>query len=547
MAANWNAILSNANSMTDVLLILRKVLAGLDAKADLTTIDEAIAEISGMKGDIDSQIDYFNQVIKESVESGLYVPFDKQAELLNYKPASEPVVAKAFDTFKVWIWETRAPDTQPKWHDTGLSELDQANQHTNQAQDFLNQQTASKLSVQFDFQTKQILPSFFILNEHHKTIVPSDNSNQFNLDFFSSPGQQSLIFLDEEFKILNEQGGQDINFDDLPISEFNSKDVYLDSYFIKQIRKNYPAFYFNTSQATITHADDVYAFYDQMLHENPDYITKELLGNDTEGYPIYSYVFTPPEKLYWGHSKSSVEPPLFVITAGIHGAEKMGIIAVISFFLNLVNEWRTEQHYDKLRFACKFVVVPACNPYGIKANTRGNINGVDLNRNFDSNWGESGSNDPSNVGYRGPSAFSETESRLLATIPDKYPNATLFLDIHQQGEIYLFWFGTILDSTKGIVVDSLDEMITFVHKQIKPNANLQLQMGRIGYNGPGTLAQYFQLVKEVPTILIEASSSNHPMLTGQWLHARVVAEKSILTVIHKTYEKEVRQRSISLI
>lgn len=131
MATNWNAILSNANSLADILMILRKVLAGLDAKADLTTIDETIDEINQVRTDVDAKIVYIDKVINESIESGLYKPFSKQVDLLAYVPSAEPVVGKAFDTYKVWIWESRAPDTIPKWHDTGLSELDQAKNFVN--------------------------------------------------------------------------------------------------------------------------------------------------------------------------------------------------------------------------------------------------------------------------------------------------------------------------------------------------------------------------------------------------------------------------------
>ncbi|WP_423854294.1 sialidase family protein [Acinetobacter guillouiae] len=126
MATNWDAILSNTNSIADILMILRKVLAGLEGKVDLTVINEALLEIEQVKTDVADEIEYFNKVINESVESGLYVPFNTQAELLAYVPDAEPVVGKAFDTRKVWLWETRTPATTPSWHDTGLSELDQA-------------------------------------------------------------------------------------------------------------------------------------------------------------------------------------------------------------------------------------------------------------------------------------------------------------------------------------------------------------------------------------------------------------------------------------
>src|SRR5690606_8470959 len=116
-------------------------------------------------------------------------------------------------------------------------------------------------------------------------------------------------------------------------------------------------------------------------------------------------------------------------------------------------------------------------------------------RNFDVNWDTAGSTDPSDVNYKGSAPFSEIETQLLATIPDLHPNANLFMDLHQQGEVYLFWFGTILDQTITTVVESLNDMTRYLYKHIKPASDLQQTLCRLAYNGDGTLAQYFQLVK----------------------------------------------------
>ncbi|MGR2670814.1 DUF2817 domain-containing protein [Acinetobacter soli] len=471
------------------------------------------------------------KALQTIIDAGGFKPYSTEVELKASVPVIVPSAAYAFDTQKVWLWNGSA------WIDEGTSALDQSKQFTN----FVN---SKNLQIFYDFYTDQQVPDYFIITNDKKIAWSIENQSSYKLDFYNSNDLPDVLFLSSDFKILNTMSS--INFDNLPISEFSSKDVYLDSRFVKQIRKTYPDFYFNPSQSVITHANDIYAFYDQMMTENPSYITKALLGNDSEGFPMYSYTFTPPTKLYWGgHTASSVAPPEIVITSGIHGAEKMGIIGAISFFMNLVNEWRREQHYDKLRFACKFTIYPACNPYGTRMNTRGNINGVDLNRNFDVDWANAGSSDPGDVNYKGSAPMSEIETQLIATIPDKHPNAMLFLDLHQQGEVYLLWFGTILEQTRGIVVDALDEVIMYVHKQIKPTGDPQSQMVRLAYNGEGTLARYFQIVKNKPTILIETSTASHPMLTGQWLHARMVAEHSILTVVRLMYEKELRKRAIS--
>lgn len=126
MATNWDAILSSTNNLTDILMILRKVLAGLDAKVDLSVINETIDEIEKVKLDVASEIEYFNKVINESLENGLYMPFEKQSQLLAYLPVVSPTVAKALDTKKVWLWKDGV------WIDTGMSELDKAISYANE-------------------------------------------------------------------------------------------------------------------------------------------------------------------------------------------------------------------------------------------------------------------------------------------------------------------------------------------------------------------------------------------------------------------------------
>lgn len=65
--------------------------------------------------------------------------------------------------------------------------------------------------------------------------------------------------------------------------------------------------------------------------------------------------------------------------------------------------------------------------------------GVDLNRNFDVNFGGVGtSGSPCGETYRGPSALSEKESSSLARFIDRFPNTTLYLSFHSYGQYLMF-------------------------------------------------------------------------------------------------------------
>ena len=65
-------------------------------------------------------------------------------------------------------------------------------------------------------------------------------------------------------------------------------------------------------------------------------------------------------------------------------------------------------------------LVESMNPDGVAQNTRGNANGVDLNRNFPYNWGPIGA--PGDGQYAGPAAASEPETQAVVEL-DQRPSS----------------------------------------------------------------------------------------------------------------------------
>ena len=81
-------------------------------------------------------------------------------------------------------------------------------------------------------------------------------------------------------------------------------------------------------------------------------------------YPIYQI-----------HLASSVDTPKHVlITGGMHGDEPAGVEAVLQFL---------ERDNTALLRNFSFLVIPCINPYGYVHNTRETLNGVDINRAFE--------------------------------------------------------------------------------------------------------------------------------------------------------------------
>ncbi|MDC5154337.1 hypothetical protein OHW42_10205, partial [Acinetobacter baumannii] len=67
--------------------------------------------------------------IQKVMETGGFEPFLTEAQLLASVPTISPKAAKALDTGKIWYWGKDEGETVDSWHDTGLSELDQAKQY----------------------------------------------------------------------------------------------------------------------------------------------------------------------------------------------------------------------------------------------------------------------------------------------------------------------------------------------------------------------------------------------------------------------------------
>jgi protein MpaA len=92
----------------------------------------------------------------------------------------------------------------------------------------------------------------------------------------------------------------------------------------------------------------------------------------------------------------------------------------------------------------EIVVISAVNPDGCANGTRGNAHGVDLNRNFPSNWAAIGRR--GDLQYSGPRPLSEPESRYsVALIERLRPQITIWF--HQPQGVVRAW-GQSVDTAR---------------------------------------------------------------------------------------------------
>jgi len=180
--------------------------------------------------------------------------------------------------------------------------------------------------------------------------------------------------------------------------------------------------------------------YLQVLHQINYYKRQGyrvgVIGFSEDGRPI-PYVFIGNDK----------EPCVF-ITAGIHAREHIGCHLVLKQIEFVANE------FAKSGFKGGIYFIPMLNPDGNVLVSRGlsalesfdkrtltnifkgqnlqllkaNARGVDLNVNFDANWGTGAQNtlEPNIANYIGEKPFSESETRAIASFTKaKKPLATI--------------------------------------------------------------------------------------------------------------------------
>lgn len=164
------------------------------------------------------------------------------------------------------------------------------------------------------------------------------------------------------------------------------------------------------------------------------------------------------------------------LSAGIHARERGGPDQLLYWIADLLaaNKAGTGLTYGKKVYTyaqvkqvltAGIVFFPLVNPDGVtydqstaslwrknrntKSGTSGSAIGVDLNRNFDFLWNfkkyfdpsqAPASTSPSSETFAGTAAFSESETKNVASIYDSFPKIRWFMDIHSAvGDILYSW------------------------------------------------------------------------------------------------------------
>jgi len=138
---------------------------------------------------------------------------------------------------------------------------------------------------------------------------------------------------------------------------------------------------------------------------------------------------------------SAPEAPCLILTAGVHGLERVGSHVCIQFLFPLFEQLKWDKNLQDLFSQVRLVTIPIVNPGGMFLNSRSNPNGVDIMRNAHFEGEEKGLPyisghyvSPSLPWYRGKKDGElEVETKALIEIVRKNVNQSRFaisLDIH---------------------------------------------------------------------------------------------------------------------
>ena len=218
----------------------------------------------------------------------------------------------------------------------------------------------------------------------------------------------------------------------------------------------------NPKENSITMSQFINTFYTPLLgaRDNGIFVGRKILGRDqSDTYNIYEFEFKPKNNKY----KHTI-----LLSSGMHGYELPAPFGVAMWIDSYMNS--NDPQFKWLRENVRVKVIPIVNPYGFNhtPNKRyGNVNGVNINRNFNDIYDtwysfpnfapnpdgehEDGTIDPvtglpyNEFSYKGTAPYSESETRILRDWCYDNSDAKFWIDCHtgitnDNGEIWAIYF-----------------------------------------------------------------------------------------------------------
>ncbi|NXG22026.1 CBPA1 Carboxypeptidase, partial [Grallaria varia] len=192
--------------------------------------------------------------------------------------------------------------------------------------------------------------------------------------------------------------------------------------------------------------DEIYAFMDMLVAENPNLVSKLEIGRSTEDRPLYVLKF----------STGGTNRPAVWIDTGIHSREWVTQASGVWFAKKIVEDHANKEGVAAILDTMDILLEIVTNPDGFaytqttnrlwrktRSKHAGSICvGVDPNRNWDAGFGEAGASaNPCSETYHGPYANSEPEVKAIVDFVKGHGNIKAFISIHSYSQLLLYPYG----------------------------------------------------------------------------------------------------------
>ncbi|KAK2880506.1 carboxypeptidase A1-like [Channa argus] len=193
---------------------------------------------------------------------------------------------------------------------------------------------------------------------------------------------------------------------------------------------------------------EIYSFQDMLVAENPNLVSKIVIGQSYERRPLNVLKF----------STGGTNRPAIWIDTGIHSREWITQASGTWFAKKIVTDYGRDPNLTSILNAMDIFLETVTNPDGFffthtadrfwRKNRRPNAGspciGVDPNRNWDAGFGGPGaSRDPCSPAYSGPSAHSESEVKSIVDFVKSHGNIKAFISIHSYSQLLMYPYGYI--------------------------------------------------------------------------------------------------------
>ncbi|XP_029951459.1 carboxypeptidase A1-like isoform X6 [Salarias fasciatus] len=192
--------------------------------------------------------------------------------------------------------------------------------------------------------------------------------------------------------------------------------------------------------------NEIYSFQDQLVAENPNLVSKIVIGQSYEGRDLNVLKF----------STGGSNRPAIWIDTGIHSREWVTQASGTWFAKKIVTDYGRDPALTAILNQMDIFLEIVTNPDGFvythtsnrmwrktrKPNPGSSCVGVDPNRNWDAGFGGAGaSGSPCSETYRGPSAHSESEVKSIVDFVKSHGNLKAFISIHAYSQMLLYPYG----------------------------------------------------------------------------------------------------------